>query len=276
MEYLIRPPVKLGVFFILILSLNSCAWLNRFNLNKSPKKYQTTYAEKDYTDQLDFQGEVYLKERRNKIIRLRSRSNDYFGKLVQKLKNSNEKYFQGSELTYRLTVIRDKTPFYFALPSGKIIISTGVLKKYIDNENLLSVILAKMLFVATKKVYIKKISIPRGTVSTIEMMKLVDLPLSVRAEVNKWTFHLLNRAGFDGLAVLNWIQIQNKSILDFSMMYKDLNLISREEFEFKNFIVTGRERLLPEEEANSSQEFYLFKKDVLRSATIIPVRRVTN
>lgn len=276
MENLIKPPVYLGVFFILISLLSSCAWLERIATDKSDENYRSKLVEQDYIEQLNHQGQVYLGERQSMLVNLRKSSQEYFGKLIQKLKSANEKYFIDVKQVYKLEVIRDQTPYYFSLPNGVIVLSTGLLKKYIDNESLFAVILSRMLFVSAKRVYVKKISIPRGTLSTIEMMKLVDLPLHVRSEVNKWVYHILNRAGFDGLAVLNWIQIQNKSILDFSMMYKDLSLISREEFEFKNFIVSTSERLLAEEDRNSSQDFYMFKKDVIKSATVIPIRRATN
>jgi hypothetical protein len=274
-ECLNRPPVKLGVLFIYFLFLSGCSSLNSLIFPNQNKIAQKSLLEQDYIDQINNQGEVFLEENRRKIIRLSNRTKNYFSNLVLKIRNSNEKYFEGGVENYSLHIIRDKTPYYFALPNGKIIFSSGVVKKYIDNEALFAVLVSKLVYISSKKIYIKKISIPRGAISTIEMMKIVDLPLNVRGEVNKWTFHIMTRAGLDGLAVLNWIQIQNKNILDFSMMYKDLNLISREEYEFKNFMALNNDRTFLEKSTNSSRSFYAFKKELKRNGTIVPIRRTS-
>lgn len=229
----------------------------------------------DYIDQINYQGNIFVEERGRKALKLSYRSRNYIKKLVNKIKSSNEKHLEKTEIDYQISIIRDKTPFYFVLPNGRMVLSSGIIKRYIDNEALLGVILTRMVFIASNGVYLKNVTVPRGVLSTLEMMKIVDLPLKVKAEINKWTYQMMNRAGFDGFAVLNWIQIQNKNILDFSMMYKDLNLISREEFEFKNYLATGGKFDQVEKTKNSSSDFYKLKKELSRNATIVPIRRTS-
>lgn len=275
MENLIKPPVKLGAFFILILVFSGCSKLETIFYPNKEKPFQSEITSEDYIAQINHQGEIFLSQNKRKNLRVSRRTKEYFSSLVLKIKSANEKYFEGQVTDFSLHVLREKTPYYFALPNGKIVLSSGIIKKYIDNEALLAVLIAKLVYISAKKIYVKKISVPRGTISTIEMMKIVDLPLDVRGEVNKWTFHLMTRAGLDGLAVLNWIQIQNKNILDFSMMYKDLNLISREEFEFKNFMAMKKDRSFLEKSMNSSKAFYAFKKEMNKNGTIVPIRRTS-
>lgn len=275
MESFIRPPAKLGVFFIFFLNLSGCAYLDTFLKRPVEKSFEHTMSNADYIDQINFQGEIYLQQNRKRILSLSKRTRAYFSNLVLKIKSANEKYFLEGEQKYTLYVLKDERPYYFALPNGKIVFSLGIIKKYIDNESVLAMLVTKLIYISSKNLYLKKISIPKGVLDTIEMMKIVDLPLDVRREVNKWTFYLMSRAELDGLAVLNWIQIQNKNILDFSLMYKDLNIVSKEEFEFKNFMTTQRNRSFLKSSSNSSKDFYMFRKEISRYGAFVPVRRTS-
>lgn len=267
MENIKWPPTRLGAFLFVLFCFSGCSVVNGLFISK-PNKSNETFSNSDYIAQINYQGNLFLKQNKNKIVRLKRSEKEYYEGLIEKIISDNLKYLEGTEINYELILLSTKTPFYFVLPNGKMFVSLGLIKKYLDNENLLTVVLAKMIFISKNSVYVKRVSVPRGFISLIEMMKIVDLPLEIRSEVNKWTYHMLYRSGFDGSAVLNWIQIQNKNILDFSMMHKDLNLISKEEYNFKNFIIKNENRKTIKLEKNSSAEFYRFKKGLVKNATV--------
>ena len=162
------------------------------------KSFEHTMSNADYIDQINFQGEIYLQQnRKREFYYLCQKEHKYFSNLVLKIKSANEKYFLEGEQKYTLYVLKDESPYYFALPNGKIVFSLGIIKKYIDNESVLAMLVTKLIYISSKNLYLKKISIPKGVLDTIEMMKIVDLPLDVRREVNKWTFYLMSRAELD-------------------------------------------------------------------------------
>jgi hypothetical protein len=87
----------------------------------------------------------------------------------------------------------------------------------------------------------------------------------MKYQINEWTYFILKRAGFDASAYLNWIQVQNRNTLDFSLYLGDATSISKEEYYFKNFMarqgVLGFERKI--NEANSSKQFYKLLNNVV-------------
>jgi hypothetical protein len=100
--------------------------------------------------------------------------------------------------------------------------------------------------------------IPLGFYSTEKMIQMLRVRPETKQKVNEWTYYILKRAGYDSSAFLNWIQIQNRNTLDFSLYLGDSLGISKEEHLFKNFMskqgVLGVEKRL--NEANSSKNFY--------------------
>ena len=76
---------------------------------------------------------------------------------------------------------------------------------------------------------------------------------------------MLRRAGYDASAYLNWLQTQNKNTLDFTLQYGVTRTLSREEFLYKNFLVT--QGFSDKEDGflvNSSASFYKLLKEVKR------------
>jgi hypothetical protein len=69
---------------------------------------------------------------------------------------------------------------------------------------------------------------------------------------------VLKRAGFDASVTLNWIQVQNRNVLDFAALLGDTTSISREEHLLKNFMAKEGVSNIEKKtiEANSSREFY--------------------
>ena len=74
---------------------------------------------------------------------------------------------------------------------------------------------------------------------------------------------MLERANMEPSAILSWIQIRNKNILDFTLMDGEQSIISKEEFAFKNFFAANRgSGLDARTQGNSSKQFYRFLRHI--------------
>jgi hypothetical protein len=118
--------------------------------------------------------------------------------------------------------------------------------------------LAAEVLRSQRLIYEKKILIPLGFYNSEKMINLTRLKLGTKQKVNEWTYFILKRSGYDSSAYLNWIQVQSRNTLDFSVFILDPVSLSKEEQLFKNFI--SKQGFLNIEkklsESNSSKEFY--------------------
>ena len=97
------------------------------------------------------------------------------------------------------------------------------------------------------------------------MLSILKLKEEYITEIDKWAFYTMKRAGYDSLAYLNWLQIQNKNTMDFFLQHGgDTRRISREEFLFKKFIVG--QRISNDDtkrfQRRSSAGFYELKREI--------------
>src|SRR5690606_20913131 len=104
-----------------------------------------------------------------------------------------------------------------------------------------------------------------GNIDTNRMLSILRLDLSVRGEVNKWVYLIMRRSGYDPSALLNLIQIKNKNAVDFAQTVGNISTISREEFNFKNYLTrsaadSGNAIL----ERNPAAGFYALRKDIFK------------
>ncbi len=117
-----------------------------------------------------------------------------------------------------------------------------------------------------RDIYPNRVVVPVGYIQTRDMIRMTRIPLDIKSEVNKWVFYCLRRANYDSFAYLNWLQLQNKYTLEFSLQNSGDRFVSHEEFLFKDFLVKeGLQKVnYSLKEENSSKEFYRFVKDVKR------------
>lgn len=211
----------------------------------------------DYTDQLSSLGDDYLQHDGIKEYRLNKNSQVYLEKIFNRIVTNNEIFFDNNERP-QFHIIRDKTPFFFSLPGSRFYFSSGLFQKYLKSEELFISVLAVEIVKSKRNVYEKKPMIPLGFCNTERMIQLTRVAPVYRHQLNEWGYLVLKRSGFDASVTLNWIQVQNRNVLDFAMLLGDTSSISREEHYFKNFIakegVTTLERKTIE--ANSSKDFY--------------------
>jgi hypothetical protein len=162
-------------------------------------------------------------------------------------------------------IIEHKSPFLFSLPKSQFFFSTALIERYLKSEELFVAAFAAEVLRSQRSIYEKTIMLPLGFYSTEKIISLTRLKSITKQQVNEWTYLILKRAGYDSSAYLNWIQIQNRNTLDFSLFIGDSIGISKEEHLFKNFItkqgVLGVEKRF--NEANSSKDFYKLLNNVV-------------
>ena len=139
-----------------------------------------------------------------------------------------------------------------------------MIERYLKSEELFVAAFAAEVVKSQRFIYEKRIMLPLGYYSTEKMMSLTKLKFDTKQQVSEWTYFVLKRAGYDSSAYLNWIQIQNRNILDFALYLGDSVGISKEEHLFKNFMTkqgaVGVEKRF--NEANSSKSFYKFLNNI--------------
>jgi len=249
-------------------NLCSCSTLKKIIFGQKYNRSEnfTPIDEKGYEKHFVKIAEDYLKTPGIKIQKTSARSINYLTSVYFKIVHSNELVLD-KKFKPKFYIITDHRPFYFSLPGGYIFYSSGLFDKYLKNEEILISILAFQTFRIHKNIYYKRTIVPIGYITTEKALAISKISVKEKIEVAKWTFFLLKRSGFDGLAYLQWLQIQNKYTLDFSLMSGNARDLVREEFLFKNFVVTEGDisRDYDIDERNSSIGFYRLQKEIRRS-----------
>jgi hypothetical protein len=212
---------------------------------------------RDYIDHLAAMGEVYLASEDVKELRLKPESVQYLDQFYERIVSNNE-ILLTRDSKPRFHFIISKTPFIFSLPHSQFFISSALVERYLKSEDLFVAALAAEILKSNRNIFEKKLMIPLGFFSTDKMIQVTRLKQETKYQINEWTYFVLKRAGLDASAYLNWIQVQNRNTLDFSLYLGDAIGISKEEHLFKNFMakqgVMGFEKKVIE--ANSSKPFY--------------------
>jgi hypothetical protein len=156
-------------------------------------------------------------------------------------------------------------PFFFSLPGSRFYFSTSLFQKYLKSEELFVAVLSLEILKSKRNIYEKKMQIPFGFCSLDRMIQLTKVSTTIRSQLNEWNYLVLKRSGFDASVTLNWIQVQNRNILDFAVLLGDTTSITKEEHVLKNFMVKEGVANIEKKtiEANSSKEFYQLLKQIV-------------
>jgi hypothetical protein len=220
--------------------------------------------DQDYKDQFRSLGDAYENGDNVKLIRLSKRTKKYLKEVHNRLIKNNELLIKTEE-EINLKVIKDDAPIIFSLPGQQIYITSGLIKNYIKNESLFLAALTYEVIKSSRGIYKKNTVIPTGTMSIYEILSLTTLPLKYKRELNKLSFYSLKRAGYEQSAVLNWIQLQNKNAVDFSILNSNRRVVVEEELYFKKFLAgQGLEDF--NGQSSSSPEFYYLLNEVKRKS----------
>lgn len=245
---------KYFVLLICILITSSCA------LNKSSPLETTDLGameKEDYVDHLASVGKTYLSSEDVQTIKLSNETVDFLESIYERIISNNQILLtETSKPTF--VFIKHKSPFLFSLPKGQFFFSTALIERYLKSEALFIAAFAGEVLKSSRYIYEKRVLIPLGYTTTEKMIQLTRLKPETRYQINEWVYYMLKRSGYDASAYLNWIQVQNRNTLDFSLYLGDALGISKEEHLFKNFMakqgINAVERRV--NEANSSKGFY--------------------
>ena len=218
----------------------------------------------ELSNHLKSMGEDYLKIIGDKaVVKLTGASKQYLKEMHHRILTNNELVFPHNN-DPNFYIISERTPFHFSLPGGNYFFSSALIRKYLTNEDLLAAVMAIEMLRSEKKVYEKRAIVPIGNIGTDKMLGVVRVPIEVRSEINKWAYLLMRRAGYDAGALLNLIQLKNRNALDFSASVGNISTISREEFNYKNFLSrTPSENKESVVEKNSARGFYALRANVV-------------
>ncbi len=240
--------------FIFILFLFSCSSSKKVIQDYS---YLGEPTNQDYIEHLSSLGSDYLSSKENSEIKLKSESLLYLDQIYERIVSNNEQLLR-NQFKPRFHFINSAIPYIFSLPQSQFFISKALVEKYLKSEELFITAIATEILKSNRNIYEKKIMIPLGFYSSEKMIQLTRLKQETKYQLNEWTYFILKRSALDPTAYLNWIQIQNRNMLDFSIYLGDSIGISKEEHYFKNFMtrqgVAGLEKIT--NEANSSKSFY--------------------
>jgi hypothetical protein len=249
-----KTTVKIIAALFLGVSLVSCS---------SNKTVEIDYnsldaiATRDYVDHLASAGVSYLASEDVETIKLRPETVEFLNGIFDRLISNNQVLLATKDKP-KFFVIKHKSPFLFSLPKEQFFFSSSLIEKYLKSEELFVAALTAEVLRSTRSIYEKRIMIPLGFYSTEKMIQLTRLKAETKQQVNEWSYYVLKRSGYDSSAYLNWIQVQNRNTLDFSLYIGDSLGISKEEHLFKNFM--SKQGVLSVEkritEANSSKNFY--------------------
>lgn len=246
--------------FLLSFCLSSCALKDGMR----PRRVEPamglelfTLKENDYRDLFASFSKILLENAEIKIQSLSPKSTQYLAALHRQIVRNNELLLD-PEIKPRFYIIRDKSPYFFSLPGGQYFFSSDYVLRFIVNEEVLVASLTHEMIRSHRSLYVKSDIVPTGVMTIERILALTRLPLEARQEIHKLSFVAVRRAGFDPSSILNWLQNINKNSLLFSMQLGDPRLVSREEFAFKNFLVSQNitEIDFMGRETNSSAGFY--------------------
>lgn len=231
--------------------------------NMYPFGHEKKMVRDDYERHLIRLSDLYIQQAGKKIVKLKNRNQKYFNKLQKRLTENNENILkEGNEAN--VYIVKDNRPFYFSTPGHRIFFSSGLIKKYVKNEDLFASIFTTEYLRSNLSIFKKIVLIPHDNVTLNKMLKVTSLDLKTKVDLNNLTYEVMKRSGFDPEAKLLWLQMENRNSIDFSLQYENSSMISTEEFYIKNYIVKQEKIDTITFEKNSSREFYQFRRFVER------------
>lgn len=253
---------RLSPAFLILIFLCSCSLFKQDDEDKNIvltnyEKYET----EDFSSHLASYEKSFLSTPQVNELKLSGPEYRYIHKLIKKVIFKNKVFFD-KKIDPKIFIIKDETPYHFSLPNRKIFLSSGLFKKYVQNESLLICVLIFELIRTEKEIYRKTMTIPTGNMDSKRILPLLRLNASQKMKIHKWAFRLLIKMGIDSDTYLSWLQIQNRNSIDFSMQLGDINVISREEALFKEFIIQNSRGERKRQYKRSTKAFYSFLRYV--------------
>ncbi|MFG1482438.1 hypothetical protein ABMA79_13075 [Halobacteriovorax sp. HFRX-2_2] len=247
------------LIFLTIFTLTSCTYLYK-NDNDYPYNYQDTFTSQDYLNHLEGIANLFIEN--NKVKKPNQRSRRYLNKIAKELYLNNQGLFQKDDFGINFYIVEDSRNFYFSLPKNNVFMSRGLLRNYMNSENIFVAVLLGELIRSKIGIYEKKKLIPLNSYTIDDMIRINNLNLNAKRDLNNLVYEVLIKSGYDPEARLLWLQTLNRQSISFSVQGVHSHELSKEEFLLKNYMVNSGEDENLIFEKNSSRQFYYFKESI--------------
>lgn len=204
-------------------------------------------------------SDTFVTTKENHVKEFDEKASRYLISIYYRLIKNNELLLDGG-VRPRFYLVEANVPIIFSMPTGNFFMSRGLLEKYLKSEDLFVAALSYEIIKSVRGIYEKKTIVPLGYIKLDRILSLSRVKLAIKTKINEWTYLMMLRSGYDPSTYLNWIQVQNKNVLDFSLQLGDTSTINKEEFAFKNLMVKNGINTAEKnkEDGNSSKDFYEF------------------
>ena len=221
------------------------------------------HTNKDFSDHWELLGEDFSKAEKSRKVSLTDTAGRYLSALIGKIKSNNKILFNNFKLKEEVFIVKDMRSFHFSTPRGRIFVSLGLLKKYVEYEGLLASILTIEMIRSGQVIFIKNVMVPTGVVSFERLRPLLRVDLDLKDEINRWAVYTLKKSGFNPLSLLRLLQIKSKNFLNFFEGQEESKDSVIEKTRLKKFLIR-RKLFVGEDEIlrNSSKGFYQFINEV--------------
>ena len=193
------------ILYSIIFSYQSKAFSFFFSEESIPLHGHLAQTRDSKSYQLQKLGELFLEKNAKIMMPLSKRSIVFLETLSKRILNNNTLLLPSLN-EIKVSIIQDQKPLHFSFPGGKIVLSTGLLVRYIKEEGTLAAILAFEAIKTSKDLYLDQLSYPVGVISLEKAVKFNQSTLEERLEVNKWAYLILKRSRYNPSALLNYIQ----------------------------------------------------------------------
>lgn len=252
--------MKVFVFFLIFI-LSSCSLFRADpNFWNQDLIDDERVSDEDFLDHFNSLAESFINNSDVKVVKLQGKVEEYLNKIIRNLTKSNDLFFKKTiNNKNEFYIVKDKRPFHFSTPDGKIFLSDGLIKKYIEHESNLVCVLAFEIIKIEKNLFPRKITIPKGYISLLYFVSILRIPLEEKIKVHHWAYYIIKRSGYDENGYLTWIQTQNRNYMDFSFHLGDYSSIFKEESSVKDFVVKNYGNSLNVAvQFSSSKDFFKF------------------
>ncbi|EPZ50527.1 hypothetical protein M902_1572 [Bacteriovorax sp. BAL6_X] len=247
------------LIFLTIFTLTSCTYFYK-NDNDYPYNYQDTFTSQDYLNHLEGIANLFIAN--NRVKKANQRSRRYLNKIAKELYLNNQGLFQKDDFGINFYIVEDNRNFYFSLPKNNVFMSRGLLRNYMNSENIFVAVLLGELIRSKIGIYERKRLIPLNSYTIDDMIRINSLDLNAKRDLNNLVYEVLIKSGYDPEARLLWLQTLNRQSISFSVQGVHSHELSKEEFLLKNYMVNSGEDKNLIFEKNSSRQFYYFKESI--------------
>lgn len=258
---------RLSVYCVLVLCFESCAyhsfWMGAAEKSISWAENYPSVHNKDYKDQMSSWTNNLLEGEDSKVKLMKGSNEKYFHNLYTQIVKKNASIL-GKLENPKFYLIEHEKKFVFSLPDAQFFFSQNLFRKHIIDESILVALLSYEIIKSHLSLYRKRNFFPVGVLDVEKMMYYVHVPVDLKIKIHQIAYRVIEEAGFNASVYLNWLQIQNRYIRDFSFRVNDLKDIVIEENAFKIFLTKKKylntDAYLKKIRKNSSREFLEFRE----------------